>query len=202
MTASHVDRRVLVFGDSIVAGTGDPQALGWVGRVVAASWAAGLPLTAYQLGVRRETSLQVAARWRAEALPRLADGAVSRVAFSFGVNDATVEEGRERVAPATSAATLDGVLDDARELGLPAFVVGPAPVADAAHSARVRLLSERFADVCARHAVPYVAVADALVADGAWAREAAAGDGAHPAAAGYEALARLVLGGGWLQWLR
>ena len=44
------DRRVLFFGDSIVAGVGDPEGRGWVGRVVAASFASGLPLTAYPLG--------------------------------------------------------------------------------------------------------------------------------------------------------
>ena len=32
--------------------------------------------------------------------------------------------------------------------------------------------------------------------------EAAAGDGSHPAAGGYEALARLVLAAGWLRWMR
>ena len=37
--------------------------LGWVGRVVAASFAAGTPVTAYNLGVRGETSVQVASRW-------------------------------------------------------------------------------------------------------------------------------------------
>jgi hypothetical protein len=45
------DRRILFFGDSLVAGVGDPSGDGWVGRVVAASCAAGLPVTAYNLGV-------------------------------------------------------------------------------------------------------------------------------------------------------
>jgi hypothetical protein len=33
--------------------------------VAVASWAAGIPLTAYNLGVRREPSVAVVARWAA-----------------------------------------------------------------------------------------------------------------------------------------
>lgn len=201
MTASDADRRVLFFGDSIVAGFGDPDGLGWVGRVVAASWAEGVALTAYALGVRRETSAQIAQRWLAEARPRLAPGADSRVVFSFAINDATIEDGRPRVEPAASVATLERVLDEAAALALPAFVVGPASSCDDAQDARIASLSERFAAVCAARAVPFVGVIEALRATPAWAAEASAGDGVHPAAGGYDALARLVLAGGWLDWL-
>jgi len=80
------DRRVLFFGDSFVAGVGDPTGLGWVGRVVAASHAAGAAMTAYNLGVRGETSVEVAVRWRAESRPRMVADAGYGVVFSFGVN--------------------------------------------------------------------------------------------------------------------
>jgi lysophospholipase L1-like esterase len=201
VTAPDVDRRVLFFGDSIVAGVGDPDGRGWVGRVVAASWDAGLPLTPYPLGVRRQTSVEVAERWLAEARPRLLEGADCRVVFAVGVNDATVEDGAERVAPDTSVATLARMLDEAAQLGLAAFVVGPSPVADPEHSARLAILSEHFREVCATRAIAFCGVLEPLVATGVWLEEAAAGDGAHPAAVGYEALARLVLAGGWLEWL-
>ena len=59
-----------------------------------ASWAADIPLTAYNLGVRREPSVAVVARWAVEARPRIAPGADCRVVFSFGANDATIEVGR------------------------------------------------------------------------------------------------------------
>jgi lysophospholipase L1-like esterase len=72
------DRRLLFFGDSLVAGVGDPTGAGWVGRVVATSFASGLGLTAYNLGIRGETSEQIASRWRTEALPRLLAGAAGR----------------------------------------------------------------------------------------------------------------------------
>lgn len=196
------DRRIVFFGDSFVAGTGDPQGRGWVGRVVAATWAAGLPITSYGLGIRLETSAQVAARWRAETLPRLLAGADCRVVFSFGANDPTFEGGDVRVAAELSVRTLERVLDEARALDLPAFVVGPPPSCDHDQDIRIAALSRRFAEVCAARAVPFVAVAEDLAANAVWAEEAAAGDGVHPAAGGYDALARLVLAGGWLDWLR
>ncbi len=201
MTAPEVDRRVLVFGDSIVAGVGDPDGRGWVGRVVTESWAAGLAFTAYPLGVRRQTSVQVARRWLEEARPRLADDADCRVVFAAGINDTTIEDGAERVAADVSAATLGRMLDEAAALALRAFVVGPAPVCDAAQTVRIGRLSERFGAVCAARGVPYTDVLEPLRTSGIWLAEAAAGDGAHPAAGGYEALASLIVVGGWLEWL-
>jgi lysophospholipase L1-like esterase len=169
-----------------VAGTGDPDARGWVGRVAAA-----LPMTAYNLGVRRETSAQVLARWRAEAAPRIMPGADTRVVFSFGANDATVHDGRMRVEPQASVDALREALAGAAELGLPALVVGPPPVADPAHADRIEALAARLAQACS---VPFVDVTGALRRSGPWVAEAGANDGAHPGAGGYEQLTTLVLG--------
>jgi acyl-CoA thioesterase-1 len=195
------DRRVLFFGDSFVAGVGDPTGRGWVGRVVAASFDAGLPLVAYNLGVRRETSVEVAARWHDEARPRMRARAGYGVVFGFGVNDTTAEDGRLRVEPGETVAALGRVLDGAAQLALPALVVGPPAAGEPAQDARVGALSAAFARVAAARGVPFVDVFGALCANAAWAAEAAAGDGAHPGAGGYAALAGLVLAGGWLDWL-
>jgi acyl-CoA thioesterase-1 len=54
--------RICFFGDSFVNGTGDDDALGWVGRAVASARHAGRDVTAYNLGVRGDTSADVAAR--------------------------------------------------------------------------------------------------------------------------------------------
>ena len=195
------DRRVLFFGDSFVAGTGDPDCRGWVGRVGAASWAAGLAMQAYPLGIRRQTSVQIAARWRAEARARLCPDADCRVVFSFGVNDTTIEGGRRRVAASDSVAALARVLDEAAGLRLPAFVVGPPPAGEVEQDERVAALSEQFGAVCRDRGVPFVDVAGPLRAGSIWSEEAAAGDGSHPGAGGYAALARLVLAAGWLRWM-
>jgi lysophospholipase L1-like esterase len=91
------DRRICFVGDSFVQGTGDPACLGWVGRLCAATWQAGYPLTVYKLGVRPETTAQIAARWQAECTLRLPPDCDARLVFSFGVNDTTVEDGQRRL---------------------------------------------------------------------------------------------------------
>lgn len=192
----------LFVGDSLVAGVGDPAGVGWVGRVVAASFALGLPLTAYNLGVRGQTSEQVAARWRAETLPRLAPGSYARLVLSFGANDTTVEDGRLRVEGARSCAALAAILGEAATLGLPVLMVGPAPVDDPGHNERIRGLSGAFAEVCRGAGVCFVSVVEPLLASRVWMGEVAAGDGAHPAADGYQLLSECVIAGGWADWLR
>lgn len=202
--AEDVDRRVLFFGDSFVTGVGDPAGAGWVGRLVAAGHEAALPITAYNLGVRRETSVQVAARWRAEAAPRVVPDADCRLVLCLGANDTSEddESGDLRVPPDRSEATLGAILDEATALALPVFVVGPPPLGTEAQQARVEELSVRLEAVCAHRTVPFVDVARALREDGTWLAEAQAGDGWHPGPGGYAALAELVLAGGWLDWLR
>jgi lysophospholipase L1-like esterase len=196
------DLRLLCFGDSFVAGVGDPRGQGWVGRVVEAAHAAGRPLMAYNLGVRRETSVEVAVRWRFEAMPRRFAGADCRVIFAVGANDTTVENGTVRVAPERSCMALDKMLSQAAEIGLPAAVAGPPPAGDAGQQARVVALSDAFAGVCTERSVPFWPVAEPLLASPVWLDEAAAGDGAHPAARGYDLLARTLLDGGLLAWLQ
>ncbi len=196
------DRRVLFFGDSHVVGVGDPEGQGWVGRVVFESFRLGLPLTAYNLGVRGQTSEQVAARWRTEASPRLPPAVDGRVVLSFGVNDTTVEDGAIRVSQKRSCAALAAILEQAADAGLPALVVGPAPVDDSAQNERIQLLSLAFEGVCDRFAAPFLDVVEPLLACPVWMGEVAAGDGAHPGAEGYEALAGVVLDWGWASWLQ
>jgi acyl-CoA thioesterase I len=196
------DLRLLCFGDSFVAGVGDPRGQGWVGRVVEAAHAAGRPLMAYGLGVRRETSVEVAVRWRFEAMPRLLAGADCRVVFAVGANDTTVEGGTVRVPPERSCMALDKMLDQVAALGLPGAVAGPPPAGDAEQQARVVALSDAFAAVCAAREVPFWPVAEPLLASRTWLEEAAAGDGAHPAAGGYDLLAQVLLDAGLLDWLQ
>ena len=181
---------------------GDPSGLGWVGRVVAASFAAGVAVTAYNLGVRGETSVQVASRWRQETGPRLLPGADTRVALSFGANDTTIEGGRQRVEADSSRGALETILGRAATIGLPVLVVGPAPVDDTEQNRRIQALSIAFREICAERGVPFVSVIEQLLDDAAWMKQIAAGDGAHPGAEGHDALARRVLESGWLDWLR
>jgi lysophospholipase L1-like esterase len=185
--------RVCFVGDSFVAGVGDDSALGWVGRVVAASAARGLPLTAYNLGVRRDTSEQVAERLAREVAPRLAPAAEPRVVVSFGVNDTALgDDARPRVDVAGSLAALRRI---AADLGpVPLLLIGPVAVDDDDHNARSARLDAALRDEASALGVPYVPVLDRTACDATWRREVREGDGAHPGAAGYAVLAGIVEG--------
>jgi acyl-CoA thioesterase I len=201
ITGAVSDKRILFFGDSHVAGVGDPSGLGWVGRLVAASHAAGMPMTAYDLGVRGETFIGVGSHWRHETRARLSSGADTRIVVAFGANDTTIEHGVQRVEALRSCGALSDILEPARAIGLPALVVGPAPVEDAKQNERIRRLSASLGDVCSEHCVTFIDVIDRLLSSRAWMEEVAVDDGAHPGAAGYDALAKHVLESGWLDWL-
>jgi lysophospholipase L1-like esterase len=171
--------------------------------VTAAAHDAGLPLTPYNLGVRGQTSVEVAHRWQAEAWPRLFAEASMYVVLSFGANDAIESgiAGEPRVTSARSVGTLSTMLDEAQALELPTFVVGPPPVGEQLPDDRLVALTDAFERLCAARDVPFVPVAVPLLENATWRAERAAGDGAHPGAGGYAALAELVLAGGFLDWL-
>jgi acyl-CoA thioesterase I len=143
----------------------------------------------------------VGSRWRHEVLARLSPAADTRIVVSFGANDTTVEDGVRRVELERSCGGLGDILEHARAMGLPSLVVGPAPVEDTEQNERIRSLCASLRPVCVGHGVPFIAVIDHLLASKAWMGELAAGDGAHPGAAGYDALATHVLERGWLEWL-
>ncbi len=188
---SPPDVRVCFFGDSFTAGVGDPTGAGWVGPVAAAARDAGQQLTAYGLGVRRDTSVDVAGRWLGEARNRLRDGDRYGVVLAFGTNDVDEQEGRRRVGRERSLGVLAGLLADARTAGWASLVVGPPPVLDVAASARAADLARGMAEVCARSGVPFVDCG-ALATDAVWVAEVAAGDAFHPSTAGYRRLAAVV----------
>lgn len=197
---SVAEVHVLFFGDSHTVGVGDPSGLGWVGRVVAATHAEGIPLVPYNLGVRGETSEDVMRRWQDEATARASD-LESKVVFAVGANDTAEEEEASRFELTDSVGALASMLRQAEEAGLPAYVVGPAPVGDEQQVERIANLSSRFAEACEPVGVPFVEVTAALRGNRTWRKEIAASDEAHPGAAGYEALARIVLESGWLDWV-
>ena len=89
-----------------MAGAGDEEGLGWPGRLTAAAWAADLPLTSYNLGVRGESTSEVARRFRAEAEPRLIPGADNRVLFAVGANDVSLGEDGEQAIPTEESVEL------------------------------------------------------------------------------------------------
>jgi lysophospholipase L1-like esterase len=184
-------------GDSFVQGTCDPLCLGWVGRVAAHARLTGVNLTSYNLGIRRNTSRDIALRWQQECAARFPADCQRYIVFSFGVNDTTIEDGALRVPEAESIEHFRTIVSQASAQYATA-VVGPPPIADASQNARIRHLSDRFAEVAQALNVPYLPVYETLQADPVWMAEVAAEDGAHPGSQGYTRLAELVLA--WPQW--
>jgi len=199
--APSADRRVYFVGDSYVVGIGDPERRGWVGRVADRSDREGMPITVYNLGVRRDTSDDIVRRWAAEVGARRVAGSEDRMVVAFGANDTTDELGTPRVPAERSVANLRAVAGEAAALGLPVLVVGPPPVDDRAQNRRTAALDVQLAAAAAELGLPYVTVYAALAADPRWTGEVERGDGAHPGAQGYALLAELVEPA-WRRWIR
>lgn len=186
------DHRICFVGDSFVQGTGDPEYQGWVGRVASAARASGFNLTAYNLGVRRETSQDILKRWQAECAVRLPDDCTRYVVFSFGANDMTLEHGSLRVSESDSVANFVAIVAGARS-NYSTLIIGPIPVGDSEQDSRILRLCSIYAEKAAELGVPYLPVANQLITNAVWQAGAAANDGSHPGTEGYAFLAAKVL---------
>jgi lysophospholipase L1-like esterase len=193
--------RLCAVGDSFVAGAGDPLAQGWIGRLVAEARGRGVDVTLYNLGIRRDTSADVAARWQTETARRLPAEHPARLVFAFGVNDCVVQDGVRRLPETATLKNAALILRHAAARA-PTLMVGPPPIADGETNERIAALDVALATLCAKIGQAYVPVFDALAADATWMAEVAAGDGAHPGAPGYDALAAIVSAGrAWTRFL-
>ena len=187
--------RVCFIGDSFVNGVGDAEGLGWRGRVTAAALQAGLDLTAYDLGVRRNTSADILARWEGEATARFPGGQPRRLLFSFGTNDCADDgHGAPRLSPSSTLANAAAILGRAIQLA-PTVMIGPPPMLDdGAADARIASLERELDSLCRRLDIPFLPVFGLLSGAAAWSTGAAGGDGTHPDAGGYAFLADEILG--------
>lgn len=193
--------RICFVGDSFVNGTGDPECLGWTGRVCANANKKGYDITYYNLGIRRDSSTNIANRWLQEVSLRLPKEYDGRVVFSFGLNDTTLENGKTRVDLADSLKNAYEILSEAQKL-YPVLMVGPAPYAEQQDSQRRNRntdLSKQFALICKKIDVPYLDVFTILEKSNIWINQAIANDGVHPGAGGYAEFAQIV--GNWDAWL-
>lgn len=185
------DIRICFFGDSFTNGTGDPTYLGWVGRVCARAAGRGYGLTAYNLGIRRQTSVEIAERWQDEFKQRLLPGVDQRLVFSFGVNDTTLEHGKPRVALAATSQAVHRILAEASNQFATLFI-GPPPIADIAQNERIREVDQGLEEVAATYHVPYLSVFAHVADTPIWMQQVTAHDGAHPQAEGYAEMASFV----------
>lgn len=189
--------RICVVGDDLIAGVGDPKALGWVGRVSARTSRAEGQVTVFPLGIPEETTAGLSGRWREETARRFAGASPLSCRLVIGLGHGDIHEG---ITLPRSRLNLANVLDDCQTRGMPTFVVGPPPGPDRLNPA-IAQLSSAFFDVCLRRQVPYVDAFTPLVTHEDWLTDLATGDGNHPGQAGYGLIAWLVLHGGWHTWL-
>jgi len=200
------DIRICFIGDSFVNGTGDPEHLGWVGRACALSHNAlshnkAIEITHYNLGIRGDTSEDINARWENESVIRLPDHAESTsentLVFSFGVNDTTIENGRQRVNVQKSIETTKDILSRASKK-YNVLMIGPPPIDDTQQNERICELNKHFQSACEELAIPYLSIFESLLEEPVWLKEISSNDGAHPRSAGYTCLAKLVHA--WDKW--
>jgi lysophospholipase L1-like esterase len=195
MTDAAQQPRACFVGDSFTAGVGDPTGLGWVGRVTAAIRQRGTDFTPYNLGIRRNTSRDIAHRWRDECTARLVDDQPRLIVFCSGVNDSITEGQAQRVTPQESLDLCAQTWQQAKDLAS-VVVFGPPPVIDFSHDGlpeRIKALSEAQQTLCQSLGLPFLPLYDSLLHHGPWISELRAGDGAHPAAGGYQTWAALAL---------
>lgn len=192
------DVAVVFLGSSLVAGVGDPKGQGWVTRVVGRTAHPDLELTAYNLGVRGNTSADVLRQWAAEVPARWSGRTERRVVLSVGTDDVLggISLARHRL-------NLANLLDEAAATGVHTFVVSPPPTDDAELNSRLEVLVEAQADVCARRSVPFVDCYTPLSGHDQWRTDLAVSRVPHhPGQAGYGLIAWLVLHHGWTDWLQ
>jgi lysophospholipase L1-like esterase len=183
--------RISFIGDSFVGGAFDEDCLGWVGRICARARARGHDVSPYNLGVRGQTSLQIAARWRAEAEPRHTAMQECRLVFEFGVNDMRDVNGKPQLELAQSLAAANAILGEASEWQK-TLMIGPPPGIGDPRNARVKDLSARLAAIAAEYGVPYFDSFTPLAASANWFSDLASIDGTHPSAKGYTEWAALI----------
>ncbi len=185
------DHRICFVGDSLVQGVGDPDCLGWVGRVETKARQAGWNVTNYNLGIRGDTSRDILVRWAQECARRFPPDTHHYVVFSFGVNDTMMEEGARRIFLNESRENFQKILEPLRAQYSTAMI-GPPPVSDPDQNRRIQELSQSFEELAQKLDVPFLSVFEPLQEDAIWMKEVNEDDGAHPGAGGYERLASLV----------
>lgn len=187
--------RIVAVGDELLAGMGDPRALGWYGRVLARTPHDVTPVSSYVLAAPDEGSEALNDRWFNEASRRFADGADNRVVIAPSTVD--VDLG---ITTARSRLNMANVVDTAAQNNIKVLVVGPPPTLDADRNRKIADLSAAYADVVTRRQHIYVDTFNPLQHHEQWRKDLAANDG-RPRQAGYGLIAWLVLHRGWYSWL-
>lgn len=198
--------RICFFGDSVSIGTGDTACRGWPSYLCAAETQhRGHDISCYNMGVRAETSRDIAQRWKAESIPRLPPHVDGRLVFMFGLNDAADFNAMGvRVPHDASVKGARALLSDAND-GRRVLWVGPTPVRreppiiEPGPGVRFTFDRERVEDLNAAYkgaaaaiGIPYLDLHQDLSDDAGWQDIMESGDGVHPCDRGHQRIATLV----------
>ena len=187
--------RVVILGDELLTGAGDPKGLGWLGRVQA-RLPKGDDVAFFPLAKVGETTAELFERWRTEAMVRFSPDTENFLVVAPGSQD--IQAG---ITISRSRLNLASLLDDAIREGVKVFVVGPAPTGVAEYDSEVAHLSEGFEDVVKRRGLIYVNCFAPLSDHDGWMSELKSHPRRLPGQVGYGLIAWLVLNRGWFEWL-
>lgn len=187
--------RVVVLGDELLTGAGDPKGLGWLGRVQARI-PQGDDVAVFPLAKIGETTAQLLDRWQTEALPRFSKETENFLVLALSSQDILAQTTISR-----SRLNLASLLDDAIREGVSVFVVGPTPTGVSEYDAEVSELNAGFADVVKRRQLKYVDCFSPLKEHEGWLAEVSNHPRRLPGQVGYGLMAWLVLNKGWFEWL-
>jgi lysophospholipase L1-like esterase len=202
---------IFFVGDSITLGWGDEDLGGWPARLVG-GLAPRRSVTAYNLGVRSDTSAEILARWHDEVRRRRRAASSAVVVFAFGANDAKLDPAGRLLMPleSTRRNTADSLAEATREYRV--LFIGPAPVdedsiarglnptGDVAvpTNRQIAAVSSVLAGEAAAAEVPYLDLVERLADDRAWHDSLRETDGIHPPGRGHDIIAGLV--SAWKPW--
>ena len=191
----HTTSAWFFFGDSLTQGVNDAlMPGGWVSRLAVMAHEAGLcPIpraTFYNLGARRHSTANIAARWRSELDNRLIPGMVPRLVFCTGVVDMAAPGGGQPADPELAAAQMDKLLDQAAGVA-PTMVISPPPVADAAASSRIGHLGKLQQQLCASRGIAFAQMYEFFFISIVYMNDQS--DGPHPGSQGCARMAQTLL---------
>lgn len=191
-------RNIVIVGDELVAGHGDPKGQGWVGRVAGRTIPHDPDVRFHIAAVPGETTSDLGTRWVAEVQRRIEsspEDAETHLVVAVGRHDVLTG-----VSPTITRLNLANLFDRAQSLGMKPMLAGPPPIAtDDGH--RIAQLAAVCEDAAARRNVPYVDMYGPIARNDQWQMDMELGDGFLPRQAGYGLLAWLVLHSAWFDWL-
>ena len=187
--------RVVILGDELLTGAGDPKGLGWLGRVQA-RLPKGEDVAFFPLAMVDENTGELLERWKSEALKRFSSDSENYLVVALSSRD--IEAG---TTISRSRLNLASLLDDAQREGVKTFVIGPTPKGNQEYDAEVEHLNAGFYDVVKRRQIRYVDCYNPLKEHEGWLSEVTSHPRTLPGQVGYGLIAWLVLNRGWFEWL-